>query len=258
VGKRINLIPMAGVGQRFVDAGFTQPKPLLDVAGKPMIMRAAESLPQADEWIFVCRDFHIKKNHIDRELIDMFPNARVLSVDHLTEGQACTCLLAKDYLNHDDSLTIGACDNAMTYSLELFDHMMQDEQVDAMIWTFRNNPAVLQNPKMYGWVSVSENNSVQGVSCKIPISENPMNDHAVIGSFTFKKASDFVDCTEAMIDKNIRINNEFYMDVVMDVAVQRGLKVKVFEVDKYVCWGTPNDLGIYNYWLSYFRDKGLC
>jgi bifunctional N-acetylglucosamine-1-phosphate-uridyltransferase/glucosamine-1-phosphate-acetyltransferase GlmU-like protein len=200
---------------------------------------------------------YVKENHIDRKLIDMFPNTKIISVDHLTEGQASTCLLAKNYLNLDDSLTIGACDNAMTYSLELFDHMMKDEQIDAMIWTFRNNPAVLQNPKMYGWVSVSENNSVQGVSCKKPISNTPMNDHAVIGSFTFKKASDFVDCTEAMISKNIRINNEFYVDIVMDVAVQRGLKVKVFEVDKYVCWGTPNDLSIYNYWLSYFRDKGL-
>ena len=84
-----------------------------------------------------------------------------------------------------------------------------------------------------------------------------MNDHAVIGSFTFKKASDFVECAEAMISENIRVNNEFYVDVVIDVAVQRGLKVKVFEVDKYVCWGTPNDLSIYNYWLSYFREKGL-
>ena len=257
MGKRINLIPMAGVGQRFVDAGFTQPKPLLDVAGKPMIMRAAESLPKAEEWIFVCRDFHIKKNHIDRELIGMFPNCRILSVDHITEGQACTCLLSKDHLNLEDSLTIGACDNAMTYSSDLFDEMMQDEQVDAMIWTFRNNPAVIQNPNMYGWVSVAENNYVQGVSCKIPISETPMNDHAVIGSFTFKKASDFVECAEAMISENIRVNNEFYVDVVIDVAVQRGLKVKVFEVDKYVCWGTPNDLSIYNYWLSYFREKGL-
>ena len=245
---------MAGVGQRFIDAGYTQPKPLLDVAGKPMIMRAAESLPHAEEWIFVCRDFHIKENHIDRELIDMFPDARVLSVDHLTEGQACTCLLAKNYLNLDDSLTIGACDNAMTYSSDLFDEMMQDEQVDAMIWTFRNNPAVLQNPKMYGWVSVSKNNYVEGVSCKMPISDTPMNDHAVIGSFTFKKASDFVDCTEAMIAKNIRINNEFYVDVVMDVAVQRGLKVKVFEVDRYICWGTPDDYECYENTISYWRD----
>ncbi len=248
---------MAGVGQRFIDAGYTQPKPLLDVAGKQMIMRAAESLPHSDEWIFVCRDFHIKENHIDRELIGMFPNCRILSVGHLTEGQASTCLLSKDYLNLDNSLTIGACDNAMTYSSEIFDEMMQNEQVDAMIWTFRNNPAVLQNPEMYGWVSVEENNYVKGVSCKIPISETPMNDHAVIGCFTFKKASDFVDCTEAMIAENIRVNNEFYVDVVMDVAVQRGLKVKVFEVDKYVCWGTPYDLSIYNYWLSYFREKGL-
>ena len=73
-----------------------------------MIMRAAESLPQADQWIFICRDFHIKENQIDRELIGIFPNCRILSVDHLTEGQACTCLLAKDYLNLEDSLTIGA------------------------------------------------------------------------------------------------------------------------------------------------------
>ena len=257
MAKRVNLIPMSGAGQRFVDAGYDVPKPLIEVAGKPMIARAANSLPNADEWIFVCREFHITESAIDTKLKDIFPNSKVLSVKELTEGQACTCLLAKDLWDDDEMLTIGACDNAMTYQRDCFEKFVADTNTDAIIWSFRNNPAVLQNPSMYGWVDVDGANNVRSVSCKKPISDDPLNDHAVIGSFTFRRAGDFVVCAEAMINEDIRINNEFYVDVVMDVAVKRGLKVKVFEVDQYICWGTPADLDTYNYWRAYFVNTGF-
>lgn len=255
--KRVNLIPMAGAGQRFVDAGYEPPKPLIEVAGKSMILKAAESLPPADQWIFVCQDLHIKESQIDARLSALFENAKVLSVDGLTEGQACTCLLAKDFLDPNSILTIGACDNAMSYDRNRFDEAIEDPEVDALIWTFRNNQSVLQNPNMYGWVEVGDENYVKGVSCKVPISKNPLEDHAIIGSFTFKRAGDFVECAQDLIMQDRRINNEFYVDVVMDVAVQKGLKVMVFEVDQYICWGTPADLEIYEYWRSYFLKEGL-
>ena len=84
-----------------------------------------------------------------------------------------------------------------------------------------------------------------------------MNDHAVIGAFTFKRAKDFVIAAETMILTNRRIKNEFYVDEVMNVAVEQGLRVKVFEVQHYICWGTPRDLDTYNYWHGWFNNVGL-
>lgn len=248
---------MAGAGQRFADVGYRLPKPLIPVADKPMIVRAAGCLPKPDQWVFVCRQEHIAQAQIDLELKKLFQPAEIISVDHLTEGQACTCLLAKDKLAPDAVLTIGACDNAMNYDPAKFEAAIGASDCDALIWTFRNNPAVLQDPRMYGWVDADANGCVRRVSVKVPISDKPMNDHAVIGAFTFKRAKDFVNAAEAMIHANRRIKNEFYVDEAMNVAVEQGLRVKVFEVEHYICWGTPRDLDTYNYWHGWFADTGL-
>ena len=241
--RRVNLIPMAGEGQRFIDAGYELPKPLIDINGLPMVVRAAKSLPEADQWIFICQESHITGSNIDEELIKHFPGALVLSVNYLTEGQASTCLLAKDYLQSDDLLTIGACDNSMVYDESCFEQLIETH--DALIWTFRNNPAVLQNPEMYGWVKIDKYGKSAGVSCKTPISDNPLHDHAVVGAFSFNNAGCFLECADDMIRKNRRVNNEFYLDVVLDECVLNGYNVYPFEVNDYNCWGTPSDLEKY-------------
>ena len=112
---------MAGAGQRFVDAGYKTPKPLIEVDGIPIAVQAAKSLPTADHWIFICREEHILKHGIDKVLKHHFPSSDIISVRYLTNGQASTCLLAKDLLRPEDQLTIGACDNAMEYDSDLFE-----------------------------------------------------------------------------------------------------------------------------------------
>ena len=255
--RRVNLIPMAGAGQRFVDAGFTVPKPLIDVGGLPMIVRAARSLPECDLWIFVCRAEHITVAHIDQALQKLFKPCLVIAVDHLTEGQACTCLLARGELRPDDVLTIGACDNAMTWAPADFERARSDPRSDFLVWTFRNNPAVLQDPRMYGWVKASDDGEVRGVSVKVPLSDTPMKDHAVIGAFSFRRAGFFFDACDDMIRANSRIKNEFYVDNAVNFALSRGTRGLVFEVDRYICWGTPRDLETYHYWRGYFTQTGL-
>jgi dTDP-glucose pyrophosphorylase len=238
--RRVNLIPMAGAGQRFLDAGYDTPKPLIEVDGTPMAVLAAKSLPTADHWIFICRHEHILEHGIDKMLRHHFPSSEIISVDNLTAGQASTCLLAKNLLRPDDQLTIGACDNAMKYDQAFFE--LQISRADALIWTFRNNKAVLDNPWAYGWVELDSNEKPIGVSCKKPISDYPLKDHAVIGAFSFRRAESFVLCVEKMIAKNCSINNEFYMDVAMDELMQLGFDVSLMEAPQFFCWGTPQDL----------------
>ncbi len=110
-------MPMAGRGKRFLDANYKIPKPLIDINGIPMAIRAAKSLPPADQWIFICRKNHILNSIIKQELENYFPGCIIIQVDKLTEGQASTCLLAKKYLDEGDQLIIGACDNEMVYDL---------------------------------------------------------------------------------------------------------------------------------------------
>lgn len=248
--RRNALVPMAGAGSRFKDVGYTTPKPLLDILGKPMVVSAAEALPLADSYTFVVRDFQIQDFQIDQYLNKYFDSPNIVVLDHLTEGQAVTCLSAKSIINNDDELVIGASDNGMIYDIEQFNSLKNS--ADAIVFSFRNNPSVTSKPEAYGWIKVKDDNVVDAMSVKVPISSTPMNDHAVVGAFWFNKGRYFVEAAERMIARNKRINNEFYVDECINDLIDLGYKVKVFEIEHYVCWGTPNDYETFNYWDEWF------
>ena len=169
-----NLVPMAGAGARFANAGYSLPKPLIPVDGTPMILRAIESMPKADRWIFICRSEHVSKYGLDKVLKGTIPNAEIITVDKLTEGQASTCLLARDLLEQDDCkpLFIGACDNAPVWNRKKFLELVADKKKnsDAIAFTFTHDERLTENPKSWGWVEtdcVSGSGSrVQGGSIK--------------------------------------------------------------------------------------------
>lgn len=144
-------------------------------------------------------------------------------------------------------LTIGACDNGLAYNPDGFAGLMNNAEVDFIVWTMRGYPGAARHPEMYGWVKADTNGNVTGVSVKKALSR-PDADPAVTGAFTFKKASDFVHAAERMISRNHRVNGEFYVDECINDALELGLRGAVFDVEAYLCWGTPDDLRTYEYW----------
>jgi dTDP-glucose pyrophosphorylase len=255
--KSTLLIPMAGAGQRFVDAGYSVPKPLIKVSGLPMIIQAARAVPETETQVFVCRSEHLKEYPLEQTIKSYFPNAKCTSVDRLTDGQASTCLLAKPHIDPNSQLHVAACDNSMVYHRNQFATLFEKADCDAVVWTFRRNPTVVFAPKAYGWVKTSDTQDMIEVSCKVPISNNPIMDHAIVGAFSFKKAHYLFDAIEQMIQENARVNNEFYVDHAMNFVKKTGLNVKVFEVDHYICWGTPNDLKTFEYWQKFFDQDPI-
>lgn len=233
---------MAGEGQRFKQAAYTIPKPMLPIDGLPMVVRAAKSLPPADRYIFVCQQKLLLEYPLENTLKQYFEDVVIVAIDGLTEGQAITCMMAVKDIPPDAALTIGASDNGMYYDAAKFSDEMNNPDIDAWIWTFKNNPAVLQNPGAYGWVeTVQGTTRAKHVSCKVPLTANPLNDHAVIGAFSFRKASVFFDAVNRMVALQERVNNEFYVDMAMNSVIAMGYVVNVIEVDQYLGWGTPQD-----------------
>jgi dTDP-glucose pyrophosphorylase len=251
---RINVIPMAGAGKRFADEGYATPKPFIEVHKWPMVCAAALALPDADGYVFLCREEHIREHNPEELFRSSFPKVTIIPVPELTEGQASTCLLARDVVPHDAELTIGACDNGMRWNKEHFAEKMADSSIDALIWTFRHFPPVAKKPEHYGWVVVDGDNRAERVLVKVPISDSPLEDHAIVGAFTFRRAGDFFREVKKMTEENRRINNEFYIDECMNLCIESGMRVEVFEVDSYFGWGTPNELKTYQYWQQYFSQ----
>lgn len=248
----LTLIPLAGHGSRFSKVGYKDPKPLIEVSGKPMIVQAADSLPKSENYIFVTLQEHLDNYPLENTLKTVYPRACIIPIHEVTEGQAITCSLGLKNADGSASLLIAATDNGMIYDKAKYQALIEDENVDAIVFTFRHHVSSKNNPQMYGWVKTKGNNAL-GVSVKIPISNDPYNDHAIVGTFYFRKVEFFNKALQNLLNKNIRVNNEYYVDSMIGELIVLGYNVKIFEVEDYICWGTPDDYETFVYWQSFFH-----
>ncbi|HEY2883241.1 MAG TPA: NTP transferase domain-containing protein [Pirellulales bacterium] len=249
------IVPMAGLGQRFVDAGYALPKPLIDVAGLPMVVRVVHDLPEADRIVFLVHPDQARQFEIEAVLQRHFPHCHVIATPGLTAGQACTVRLAAPAIDWDDQVLVAACDATHLYDAALFDALRADRSIDCLVWTYRGEPRVLAKPTAYGWVRTAPNGlDVQAISCKTPISNNLLDDPVVSGFFWFRSAREMSAAIDQMVAENRRVNNEFYMDVTPNVLIGQGRRVVNFAVEKYIGWGTPHDLEDYQRWQRYFSQ----
>jgi HAD superfamily hydrolase (TIGR01509 family) len=235
------VIPMAGAGSRFVTAGYTFPKPLIDVQGKPMIQVVVENLNIEAKYIYMVRKEHYEQYNLKYMLEMMTPGCEIVIVDKLTEGAACTILLAKDLINSNDQLLIANSDQYMDWDSSHFMYSMQSPYIDGGVLTFVNS-----HPK-WSYAKVDPDGFITEIKEKVVISNK-----ATCGVYYWKKGSEFVKYAEQMIQKDIRVKNEFYVAPVFNEAIQDGKKFKCYDVDGMMGLGTPEDL---NYFLSTRKEK---
>jgi NDP-sugar pyrophosphorylase family protein len=249
------ILPMAGKGSRFTMCGYSTPKPLLDIENEPMVVQAVKCLPPTTNKIFVCQNEHLKNYEIQQQIQHYFDNAQFSGIDYVTEGQACTCEIAINVfdVNPENPILISACDNGVYYDIEKYNKLLNDNDVDVIIWSFSNNPTSKLYPHMYAWLDVDENNYIKRVSIKKPF-DDVENKYAIIGTMLFKKCKYFNEGLQFIYKNNIRTNNEYYVDNLIEPLVNMGYKCKIFDVTNYLCWGTPNDYKTYVYWSDYFAQ----
>ena len=233
-GKMNVLIPMAGAGSRFQQAGYTFPKPLIDVNGKPMIQVVVDNLNIEATFVFVVQKEHREKYNLDTLLNLITPNCKIVEVDGLTEGAACTTLLAKEFIDNDNPLIMANSDQFVEWDSNEFMYKMIEQKVDGGILSF-----TATHPK-WSFAKVDEAGFVTEVAEK-----NPISDIATVGVYYWAKGSDYVKYAEQMIEKNVRVNSEFYVCPVFNEAIGDGKKIKTFNIEKMWGLGTPEDLKHY-------------
>ncbi|MBI2268230.1 MAG: glycosyltransferase family 2 protein [Candidatus Blackburnbacteria bacterium] len=238
--KTLNIvIPLAGAGSSFVKAGYSFPKPLIDINGKPMIQAVIENLiPKfSHRFILICREEHYEKY----SLYQIFANAtrdnyecvRLLAP---TQGAACTVLTAVDYINNDDELVIANADQLVDVSLEDFVKFARENKLDGALMTFNSS-----HPR-WSYALSDKRGNVLEVAEKRVISDN-----ATVGLYYFRKGSFFVESAAKMIGKDIRVNGEFYVSPVYNEMILADKKIKILPIDKTKMHslGTPEDLREY-------------
>jgi len=225
------LIPMAGRGKRFNDAGYSFPKPIIDVNGKPMIQIIVENLNFSDKHIFISQKEHLEKYAIKEMLELVKKDSDIIPVNEVTEGAACTVLLAKDLINNDEELIIANSDQWVNWNSQHFLSYLRGKNADGGIVTF-----IATHPK-WSFVKTDEEGSVTEVAEKRPISNI-----ATVGIYYFKKGSDFIKAAEQMIAKNIRTNDEFYVAPVFNEMIGDKKKILTYPIAEMRGLGTPEDL----------------
>ena len=228
------LIPMAGAGSRFEQAGYTFPKPLIDVKGKPMIQVVTDNLNIKANYVYVVQKEHREKYNLDTLLNLITPGCKIVEVKDVTEGAACTALLAKKYIDNDKPLFFANSDQYVVWDSNEFLYKMNETDADGGIVTFKAT-----HPK-WSFAKINKKGLVTEVAEK-----NPISDIATVGFYYWKKGSDFVKYAEEMIDQNVRVSNEFYVCPVFNQAIQDSKEIRTFNVEKMWGLGTPEDLNYY-------------
>ena len=237
------LIPMAGRGKRFEDVGYSFPKPLIDIEGKPMIQLIIENLNLTGKHIFLCQKEHYEKYALDKLLEMLSPNCKIIQIDGITDGAAVTALKAKELINNDEELIIANSDQWINWNPQHFLSFLQNNDADGGIVTF-----ISTHPK-WSFVKVNESGLITELAEKKPISNI-----ATAGIYYYKHGKTFVEAAEQMITKNIRTNNEFYIAPAYNEIIQNGGKVFHYPVAEMYGLGTPEDL---QYFLQNSKKSDL-
>jgi NDP-sugar pyrophosphorylase family protein len=231
------VLPLAGRGQRFADAGYTDPKPLIPVHGLPMIELVIRNLSprQPHRFIFIARSEHLENKTICSLLQQASPHAVIIPVSHVTEGPACSAMLARQYINNNEPLMIANCDQWVDVDIDDYINSALAPGVDGLIMTMKAD-----HPK-WSYAKSDADGVVTQTAEKIAISED-----ATVGIYNFTEGATFVQAAEEMVAKNLRVNNEFYVAPVYNEIIARGKKIRIYGVGSefhgMYGLGTPEDL----------------
>lgn len=227
---------MAGLGDRFRKKGYTVDKPLIDVNGSHMIEMVLDSLGVSGNFIFIINNKSKDSEKLKSVLTNKSENSKIIEIDHLTDGPASTCLLAEDHINNDDPLLITNCDQILEWDSNDFEDFIKNTEADGVVVTYD----ILTEKNSYVKLD-DEGYAIEFAEKKI------ISNHSLNGVHFWRRGKDFIHSTKSMINKNIRVNNEFYIAPTYNEMVNDGKKIVTYEIDKNNHWaiGTPEDLLLY-------------
>ena len=236
------IMPMAGEGSRFAKAGWTTPKPLIELRGVPLFQRAIGSvaLPGVEmKYSFIVRQEHIDKQHIDRLIQDILPEARIFSVLKTTRGAVETCLVAEAAIDDDDAVVVMDCDlefRSVGYN-QLVSKALSlpaDEADGGALVSFESD-----NPR-YSYALVDDGGRVLRTAEKEPISN-----HALCGAYFFGSGKDFKRIAHQLLDDGTHGKAEFYVSLLYNYLLAEGKIVRLATMEEYYSYGTPEELKNY-------------
>lgn len=231
-------MPMAGDGIRFKKKGFKISKPLIKIKNIEMFLKASKTFGHNNNWLFLIKINEFKKNYI-KIIKNRIQKYKIIFLKKKTKGQADTIFKAQKYIDRLSEIYITSCDLFFRYKKKELNEKLKSN--DLIVFVSKPKKNQLKKVNDFGWLKINNHKIVKS-NCKKKVSNNPENDWIIIGSFVFKNKIVFNKILKELFKLNVRVNNEFYLDSCVNVALKLGLNVSFIKVTNYISWGTPVEL----------------
>jgi len=232
------VVPMAGRGSRFATAGYVDPKPLIETGGKPMVQWVIENIrpSRPHRFIFICLAEHLERYpKISQTLRTLCPGCEIVIVKAVTEGAACTVLLARDFINDENSLMIANSDQFVELGIDNYLNKLDESNADGLIMTFWSN-----HPK-WSYCRLRADGTVSEV-----VEKRVVSNDATVGIYNFARGRDFLAAADTMVARNLRVNGEFYVAPTYNLLIEKDARIVVAATGRESSGmhglGTPEDL----------------
>ncbi len=250
------IIPMSGLGSRFIEAGYKDPKPLIKVHGKPIIEWVVKMFASDDEFIFICRDEHIANTNLAVELKRIKPEGKIVTIKNHKRGPVYAVSKIFDTLKDDEPILISYCDYYMRWDYEGFKKAVLKGEIDGSVPCYTGfHPHLLPKKNLYAGCRVDDENFLLEIKEKFSFTEDKTKSLHSPGVYFFKNGATVKKYFQMALDRDLSLNNEFYVSLVYQLMLKDNLKIYVYDQIKYFCqWGTPEDLEEYLFWVDQVKN----
>jgi NDP-sugar pyrophosphorylase family protein len=248
------IIPIAGHSRRFKEAGYKTPKPFIMIDGKPMIKRVCEMFKPTDDFIFVCKKDDAENKEYSDILNNITQNYEIAAIEQHEYGPVYSALQAGKYINNaDEPVILAYGDFIQRWNYNQF--LSKAAMYDGAVAVFKGfHPASFGNT-YYAYTRADEKLEMIELREKRSFTDNRMNEYASTGVYYLDSWKAFLKYANEILKNKPDGVNEYYCSLLFNPMVRDGLKVCLFEVEKFICWGTPEDLEEYLFWSGYFEEN---
>jgi len=249
------IIPLSGLGKRFQDAGYEDIKPLIKVHGKPIIEWVVSMFPGDHDFIFICREEHLKTTPLESELKRIKPEGEIITIEGHKLGPVYAVAQVFNKIEDEEEVITNYCDFYQAWDFEHFAKTVQEQKVDGAIPCYTGfHPHLLHPENLYASCKKDAEGNLIEIREKFSFEEDKTKTSHSGGTYYFSKGKHVKKYFQQLMDEKLALNGEYYISLVYNLMVRDGLKVLVYDDIQHFCqWGTPKDLEEYNTWMEIFK-----
>ena len=245
------IIPMTGVGQRFIDAGYEKLKPLILIEERAMIDWVMDMYKNITDPIFILSNSHPQAEMLKLHLEESWPQAYCYFIEPHKMGPSYAVWMIRKHLDLSLPTIVNYCDFSGDWDLQGLIKTLETN--DGSILTYTGfHPHMIRNSR-FAYVKKGINGNVIDIQEKQPYTSSPMDEEASAGTYGFRNAKLMIEAIETQLNSDLNLNGEYYTSLTFLPLIEAGCKIRTFPMKKFYQWGTPEDLADWLYWRKAIR-----